>query len=347
MTGKQIVFTKPNTAELLEYDVQKPGEYDVSVRMLYTAVSAGTERANIMGEKNVSGVREHCNTKFPRMLGYSGTGIVEKIGSRVTSVKEGYRVIVYFGNHRQYNVINEEKVYPIKYHEVSSQEAALMVIACFPMLGVRRTRLEIGESALIAGLGILGLMAVQICRAAGAVPVIASDPNPRRRELALAMGADYAFDPFEPDFYEKVKEVTNQQGANVVIEVSGVNTAIGQVLDCTAKWGRVSLLGCSRNLDNNVDFYHQVHATGISLIGTNNMSRPELESRPGSWTYQDDCEALLKLVCSGRLDLNSLIGEIHSPADAPEIYSRLVDDYQNFPIGVLFDWSSLEERRSK
>lgn len=342
MKTKQIIFTKPNTAKLLEVELPALGDGDVLVKTLYTAVSAGTEYANLIGEKNINGSRELCNTVFPRTMGYSGVGIVEKTGKNVKSVAVGDRVIIYFGKHMKYNVINENNVYKIRYDSVPSQEASLFVIACFPMLAVRRTRLEIGESVIIAGLGILGLICVQLCKAAGAVPVMVSDPNPERRRLALETGADLAFDPTDDNFIQDVRQASNGKGTDVIIEVSGVNTAIGQLLDCSARFGRTALLGCSRKLDNNVDFYHQVHAAGVSIIGTNNCARPVYESRPGCWTYFDDCEALGKLVSAGRINLKPLINEIHSPSEAFEIYSRLAFDYKNFPIGVLFDWSLID-----
>ena len=61
---------------------------------------------------------------------------------------------------------------------------------------------------MVMGLGILGLIAVQLAKAAGAVPVIAVDPVKERREKALTFGADYALDPMEDGFVDKVKELT-------------------------------------------------------------------------------------------------------------------------------------------
>ena len=73
---KQIVFTKPNTAELLEVHEEQPGEKQVLVRTEYTAVSAGTERANLVGDKNVSVFQKDLPTHFPRECGYCVVGTV-------------------------------------------------------------------------------------------------------------------------------------------------------------------------------------------------------------------------------------------------------------------------------
>ena len=337
MKNKQIIFTAPNRAELLETEIpDQLAEGTVRVRMTYTAVSAGTERANLIGESNISGKREDCNTRFPRKLGYCGVGVVEAIGDRVKKVAVGERVIVYFGKHTLYNVVPEANVIPIVPREVEDLDAALMVIAGFPAEGIRKTRLEYGESCMVVGLGILGQIAVALAKIAGAVPVIAADPNPARRELALKMGADHALDSTAENFAQTVRELTDGKGANVVVEASGNSAALKSALRCCAPMARVSLLGCTRTPDV-YDLYHDVHYPGVSLIGAHNFARPKVESMPGNWTAADDYHAMLNLIRYGRLDLRPLISEIRSPDEAPEVYTRLAND-RNFPIGVLFDW---------
>ncbi|MGM9684535.1 MAG: zinc-binding dehydrogenase [Eubacteriales bacterium] len=340
MRNKQIIFTEPNKAELLENQLADvPAEEDVRVRMVYTAVSAGTERANLIGECNISGERKGCNTLFPRKLGYCGVGIVDAVGSRVKDISVGQRVIVYFGKHSQYNVVHRDHVIPVVPEDVDDLDAALMVIAGFPAEGIRKSRLEYGESCMIVGAGILGLIAVALAKIAGAVPVIAADPNPARRELALKMGADVALDSLDENYVGKVKEITGGSGANVVVEASGNSSALKSALLCCAPMARVTLLGCTRTPDV-YDLYHDVHYPGVSLIGAHNFARPKYESMPGNWTAADDYRAMLKLIHYGRLDLRPLISEIHSPEDAPEVYRRLAFD-KDFPIGVLFDWRKL------
>ena len=207
------------------------------------------------------------------------------------------------------------------------------------MAAIRKTRLEMGESAIVMGLGILGTIAVKLLRLAGAVPIIAADPNPKRRESALSNGADYAFDPLDKDFADKVKAVTNG-GVNVAIEVTGVGAGFNEALDCMAKFGRVALLGCTRNSDFTVDYYSKIHGPGITVIGAHTMARPNAESHPGWFTHRDDIKALFKLCGGKRLCLENIIEETHSPVDCSEVYNRLIFD-KEFPIGVQFDWRRL------
>lgn len=342
MINKKIVFTKPNVAELL--NIAMPNEIEdnqVLVKTAYSAISAGTERANFIGEINVNGKKELCNDKFPRELGYSSSGIVAGVGSKVTSVKKGDRVLVCCGKHSSYNIVDEINVHKLISDEISLLQASFMFIAGFSLLGVRRTEPEIGKSALIMGLGILGIYAVAFAQLSGASPVIAADLNPERRKLALKMGADIVLDPASKSFVDDVKYATNNKGANSVIEVTGVSKALIQSLDCCAYGGRVVLLGCSRNPDTVVDFYHQVHYPGISIVGANNDVRPKYESRLNNWTFADDCLAMQRLIFSKKLDMTPLISETYSPKQANEVYTRLAKDYKNFPIGVAFDWEKL------
>lgn len=338
-TIKQIIFTKPYTAEYLsvgEVELDKLGEKTVVVKTAVSTISAGTERANFVGEKSVS-IATDAEIPFPRTVGYSSAGEVVAVGSAVKSVKVGDRVVVYGGKHSSYNVVTESKVVKIENENVSYQAAAVSYIATFSLGALRKVNLEIGESLMVMGLGILGQLAVMLARAAGAYPVIACDPVAERREEALKNGADYAFNPFDKDFAEQVKSVTGG-GVNTAIEVTGVGAGLDETLDCMARLGRVALLGCTRTSDFSIDYYHKVHGPGITLIGAHTSARPTKESYPSYFTHEDDIKTVLHLCAGGRLPIENLIKEAHSPQNAQEVFTRLATE-KNFPIGVQFDWS--------
>ena len=338
MECKQIVFTEKNKAELLTVEVNEPAENEVLVETAFSTISCGTERANITGDPNVSAGNSY-GCVFPRYLGYNCAGVVVKKGSGVKSVEIGDRVVVYWSCHKQYNLVPEQQVVKIP-DGVSFETGAISFISTFPMAAIRKTRLEIGESAMVMGLGILGMLAVKLLRAAGAVPIVAADPNPARREIALKNGADYAFDPLADEFAEKVKEVTGG-GVKAAIEVTGVGAGFNEILDCMAKFGRVALLGCTRSSDFTVDYYGKIHAPGITVIGAHTNARPETESHPGWFTHRDDISAVLNLCKSGRICLENLVEETHTPEECPEVYNRLVND-KKFPVVVQFDWRHMK-----
>ena len=338
MKIKQILFTDINKAELVDVELPPLGRREVRVRTAVSTISAGTERANITGDPNVSATGA-SGVRFPRASGYNSSGVVIEVGSEVKSLKVGDRVVVFWGHHKSINTVDEDRTVRIDDGSISLETAAMSFIASFPMAAIRKTRLEIGESAIVMGLGILGQIAVKLLHSAGAVPIIAADPDEKRRELALKNGADHAFDPLQPDFADKVKAVTGG-GANVAIEVTGVGAGFNEALDCMARFGRVALLGCTRNSDFTVDYYKKIHAPGIAVIGAHTIARPEVESHPGWFTHRDDILAVLRLVSGNRLSLSDIVGETHMPSECGEVYQRLVFD-KDFPVAVQFDWREI------
>ena len=338
MKSRTIVFTEPHKAELIEKDVRELGEDDVLVRMIVSSISSGTERANFVGDPNVSIYKEPTETVFPRIVGYSSAGIVEKTGNNVTDIKPGDRVAMTGSVHTEYMVINKKNVHKIESENISFNEAALWYIACFPAAAIRKCRLEFGESAIVMGMGILGMIAIKLLSVAGAAPIVAVDPDPQKRKRALEIGADYALDPFDKDFLRTIKEVTDG-GVNVAIEVTGNGQALSQVLDCMKKFGRVALLGCTRNSDFTIDYYRKVHGPGISLIGAHTLARPLNESFSGWWCLKDEIKGLQNLTKCGRLNLSDLIEEMHSPKEAHKIFTRLASE-KSFPV-VQFNWEDL------
>lgn len=338
MSNKRIVFTSKDIAEILDYEPTAPRADEVQVKLYVSSISSGTERANLMGNPTVSWrEKADAEVRFPRYGGYSSAGVVTQVGELVTRVKVGDRVAICWSTHSEYVNAPESNVYPIG--DVSFEDAALFNIASFPLAAIRKCRLEIGESAIVMGMGILGIAALQLLRTAGATPIIAVDPDPKKREKALECGADYALDPYADDFAEKAKQITNG-GAKVGIEVTGIGKGLDGILDCMACFGRVALLGCTRSSDFTIDYYHKVHGPGITLIGAHTDARPNKESHGGWWTQSDDIYSLIRLTASGRIKLSDIIDETHSPNDASEIYNRLINE-KTFPL-VQFDWRKLK-----
>jgi len=181
------------------------------------------------------------------------------------------------------------------------------------------------------------LTILQLAKIDGAIPVIVSDFDRKRRDLALALGADHAFSPDEENLPEKIRELTYGKGADAIVEVTGAAVALQQALICVARQGRVSLLGCTRISDANIDFYKYVHQPGVSLIGAHTFVRPEVDSYPGYWTRRDDYRTLLALLAAKRLQVRPIISEIVSPEDAPAVFTRLAED-KHPPLGIVFDW---------
>ena len=333
MTNKKIYFTAPRIAELIEEEVHELADNEVLTKTEYSVISGGTERACLLAMNNTS-------QYFPMSLGYSSVGYVQKVGKVVQNIKPGDRVLVYHGNHAKYNIRTENEITKVENESIDSLDASFVIIAAMGLGGVRKLELEIGESAMVLGQGLLGIFATQFLYASGAYPLIAADLNEDRRTLAKNLGADFVLDPSKPDFIKIVKEITKGTGVKATVEVTGVSAAMKQTLECASYMGRISLLGCTRVSDCSVDYYTQVHKPGVRLIGAHNFVRPKVESYPHHWTHHDDCRTILDMIAAGRIKVKPIVSRIVSPDNASEIYKQLAED-KNFPIGTVFDWRDM------
>ncbi|MBQ7395195.1 MAG: zinc-binding alcohol dehydrogenase [Lentisphaeria bacterium] len=345
---KKIVFPEKEKAQLIDVEINDKLQPDeLLVKYDYSAISAGTELANFLHLPNTQ-------ENFPKYPGYSASGHVIETGRKVSDFTIGDRVVLNWGCHVSHLIRTPEQaimsnvkhpgfkgVVKIENDSVSGIEAAFTHIASFPLLAVRKLKINIGESAMIAGCGLLGLIAIQFAKLSGAYPVMALDFSPERRELAKQMGADIVFDPSDADMVQKIKDATRGCGPDVVVEVTGKALALQQALEYINYEGRITLLGCTRVSDVNIDYYKYVHRRGITMIGAHTMTRPHLDNRENAWTEKNDYRVILDLLGAGRLSFKPLINRLVSPADAHEVYTMLATG-KNPPLGVVFDWSLLD-----
>ncbi len=336
MKSQRIIFERKGRAVLEGYETPPPGAGHVLVQNDFTVISAGTERANLLQLPNTV----TAGKGFPHCPGYSGAGRVCAVGDGVDDLRIGDRVVVNWGGHASHTLKPAESLLKIDDDSVDLLDAAFAPIAAFSFLGVRKLRIELGESALVAGLGLLGVFAVQTAALSGAIPVLAMDFDGTRRALALKLGAAEAFSPDDEDVVGKIRAATGGTGPNAVVEVTGSAAALQQALEYMAWEGRISLLGCTRISDTPIDYYKYVHKRGISLIGAHTYTRPSMDSAPGRWTERDDYGAFLKLVGAGKLQTRPLISEIVAPQSGPEVFARLAGA-DSVPLGIVFDWRQL------
>jgi threonine 3-dehydrogenase len=123
-----------------------------------------------------------------------------------------------------------------------------------------------GSTVLVIGCGPIGCFAVGVARAAGASLVIASDFNPKRLELARAMGAQVTLNPGSDDVVSRVRELTSGDGVDLVCEMSGHPSGHTQAFAAARMGGRVNLLGTpSRTTE--VDFARDIIFKGLTVYG--------------------------------------------------------------------------------
>jgi threonine 3-dehydrogenase len=153
------------------------------------------------------------------------------------------------------------------------------------------------KSVVIMGVGSIGLMAVQVARAAGATAVYAVDVNPKKLELAQRLGADATFLATQDDLVGEIRRLTRGDGADVLLEMSGSETAIDLGLQMLRNGGTAALLGLPSN-PITVNLADRVIFKGLTLLGINGRRMFE------TW-FQT--EALVK---SGRVDPRAIITHV-------------------------------------
>lgn len=151
-----------------------------------------------------------------------------------------------------------------------------------------------GRSVLITGVGIIGLMAVTIARAAGAGTIVVSDMDDRRLDVAKKLGADLALRGDDPRFLESVREATQQQGPEVLLEMSGSARAIKQGFTALRNGGTAALLGLpSKPVE--IDLNNDIIFKGAKVLGINGRLMYE------TWFQVES------FLLSGRLNLDPIV----------------------------------------
>ena len=151
-----------------------------------------------------------------------------------------------------------------------------------------------GRSVLITGTGIIGLMAVNIARAAGAGTIIAVDIDRRRLDRAKNLGADVAFDSRDENWPKLAREICHNQGPEVLLEMSGHPTAIRQGFQALRNGGTAALLGLPSS-PVAFDLANDIIFKGATVLGINGRRMFE------TW-YQVE-----SFLLSGRLHLESIV----------------------------------------
>lgn len=326
MKQKIITAIEKGKVELVEKELKDPGPDEVQVRVHKTLVSPGTERAIILALDNTA-------KKFPVDMGYSASGIVEKTGKQVTRFKEGDRVACFCINHCNVGNISENLCIHVS-NKITFEHAAFLALGVICLQGVRKAFIELGEAVMVLGLGPIGLLALQLAKANGALPAIGVDKVSSRLELAEKLGADKVFNSGEKGWEEELKDFTEGKGPQVSIECTGFPQPINTAMTAVRKFGRVVLLGSTRG-ETTVNFYTTVHRKALSVIGANIMGNPSLESRPGFWTWKDDAYAFLKILEYGRIDVDSLITDRVAWQDSIMLYEKLINWDTDMLIPVI------------
>ncbi len=321
MASSMMALVKPGAQPgflLAEVPVPPIGPTDVLVRVEKAGL-CGTDQ-HIYAWDNWA--QQRVNP--PLIVGHEFMGTVAAVGAAVRSVRVGERVsaeghiadltclmcrtgqahlcehveiigVDRDGAFAEYVAIPEYNVWRLD-PAIADESAAIFD----PLGNAVHTVMAAGvsvKSVAITGVGSIGLMAIPVARAAGALAVYAIDVNPRKLELAAQLGADATFLATQPDLVAEIRRRTHGDGVDVLLEMSGSGTSLDLGLQLVRNGGTAALLGIPPD-DVTLNIAERIIFKGLTVLGINGRRMFE------TW-YQ--MEALVK---SGRVDPRAIITHV-------------------------------------
>ncbi|KAA0939372.1 bi-domain-containing oxidoreductase [Streptomyces apricus] len=369
---KQVVQNY-KSGELAVLDVPVPGckPGGVLVRSAYSLISTGTELmkvseagmsmvgkarsrpdqvAKVMQSVATNGVPATYRKVMGKLdsytpLGYSLCGVVEQVGEGVDDVKTG-DLVACAGNehalHAELNWVPKNLYAPVP-DGLAPRHAAFGTVGSIAMQGVRQGEPQLGEVALVVGLGLIGQLVAQLLTASG-VRVVGADPDPARCELAERLGAAACGDPGSAAVESAVAELTGGHGVDQVYLAAGGGS--NQPVELAARLcrdrGRVVDIGkCRLDLPWNAYYEKELDVRFSRSYGPGRYDPEyELEGRDYPigyvrWTERRNLACFLDLMARGSVDVEPLVSHVADFDDAVETYRRLKDGELK-AVAVLF-----------
>ena len=328
---KALVLKQYN--EFVYEDIPNPqiGPEDVLVRVKACAICG----SDVHGMDGSTGRRIP-----PVVMGHEASGVIEAAGANVKGFEPGDRVTfdstVYCGKcfhcrRGEVNLCDNRRVLGVScgdyrmngafaelvsvpqhilYHlpdEVSFEQAAMVEPLSVAFHAVSRAPMPLNCSALVVGAGMIGLLILQLLKAAGCGKIIAVDLVQEKLELARRFGADVALKADDPELIAKIQQATQGRGADVAFEVVGIAPTLQTAIAALRKGGSLTLVG---NLKPVVDFpLQQVVTRQITLYG----------SCASAGEYPD----CLDLIASGKVDVDSFISAVAPLSEGQSWFERL------------------------
>jgi polar amino acid transport system substrate-binding protein len=383
---KQVTQNQ-RSGEVKVYDVPAPAlrPGGVLVRTACSLVSAGTERAKVeLAKRSLIGkakarpeqvrqvwralrdqgfqdtyrrVTNRLSALEP--LGYSCSGIVSEAASDVRGLTAGDFVACAGGgyaNHAEVNFIPMNLCARIPTGRAGAPEAllegaAFATVASIAMQGVRRADLEVGEVAVVIGLGLIGLITVQILKASGCT-VVGIDPDENRRRIALTTGC-HAVARSSKELQSLVLQRSDGFGADAVL-VTAASSGSGPVENAARvarDRARVVIVGAVGLDLPRQPFYEKELDLRLSRSYGPGRYDPEYEEHGHDypigyvrWTEKRNMQSFLRLLADGAIDVRPLITHRFPIAEAERAYELITRNEEPY-LGVVIDYGRAEMER--
>ena len=275
----------------------------------------------------------------PLPLGYCNVGVVQDNGG--TEFEVGDRVVSN-GNHAE--IVRIPKNLCVKVpNEVNDESAAFTVIGAIALQGIRLTKPTLGECVVVTGLGLIGLITVQLLKANGC-RVLGVDFDSKKCELAKSFGAEVVDLSKGEDLISKTNAFSRGRGVDAVIITASTksNEPVSQAAKISRKRGRIILVGVVGLELSRADFFEKELSFQVSCSYGPGRYDPVYEQKGVDyplgyvrWTEQRNFEAVLDMMAQGKVDVSALITHRFIIDEALAAYSALDD---RSALGILLDY---------
>jgi predicted dehydrogenase/threonine dehydrogenase-like Zn-dependent dehydrogenase len=335
--GTERMLVDFGKASLLQKAMQQPEKVKMVLEKVQTDGLATT----------IDAVRSKLAEPLP--LGYCNVGIVNAVGQGVEGFTEGDRVVSNGGHADVVRIVKNlcAKIPP----NVTDDEASFTVVASIGLQGIRLLNPTLGEAIVVTGVGLIGLLTVQMLRAQGC-RVLAIDYDQSKLDLAKQFGAEVCNPGKGEDPVAVGLAFSRGKGVDGVIITASTKSTdpVTQAARMSRQRGRIVLVGVVGLELNRSDFYEKELTFQVSCSYGPGRYDPSYEDHGNDypfglvrWTQQRNFEAILDLISSGQLDVNSLISHRFEFENASSAYDLLTSDKS--ALGILLDYKSTVETR--
>ncbi len=286
----------------------------------------------------------------PLPLGYCNVGVVAEVGSGVEGFKASDRVA---SNGPHADVVKVPVNLCARIPDgVDDESASFVVVASIGLQGVRLAQPTLGESFVVTGVGLIGLLTVQLLRAHGC-RVLAIDFDEAKLALARQFGATTCNPGQGEDPVAAGMALSRGQGVDGVIITASTKSSdpVTQAARMSRKRGRIVLVGVTGLELNRADFYEKELTFQVSCSYGPGRYDPNYEDQGHDyplgfvrWTEQRNFEAVLHMLASGQLDVKPLITHRFAFEDAQQAYQTLTQDKSG--LGILLQYTSPPAERA-
>jgi predicted dehydrogenase/threonine dehydrogenase-like Zn-dependent dehydrogenase len=295
----------------------------------------------------IDAVRSKLGQPLP--LGYSNVGKVHAIGSGVDGFKPGERVV---SNGPHADVVRVPLNLCAKIPDsVSDDEASFVVVASIGLQGIRLAQPTLGECFVVTGVGLIGLLTIQLLRAHGC-RVLAIDFDMSRLAMAKQFGAEVCNPGLGEDPVSVGLQFSRGLGVDGVVITASTKSSdpVMQAARMCRKRGRIVLVGVTGLELNRADFYEKELTFQVSCSYGPGRYDTAYEERGHDypigfvrWTEQRNFIAVLDMMADGRLDVKPLITHRFDFERAADAYDLLTND--KGALGILLDFNPSSEDR--